>query len=302
MTQRKEATVQGTEVIVLVHEAKVSTLTLQTGLAVRSAAYPKMVPKTIESQVYRREKLKDGSERIWVRMKIGFPPVLKLQFFVSHLHDPAKNSLTWTLDYSKQSDLDDSVGFWYVVPHPDDPENRSRVYYSVEVRMFPWVPAFVVDFMSRQALVDATAWVKKSSEKDATRLNPTLSVDEPGGPAVEGGGGRSSPAAASDSSMSVSTTRLFSPLAVQKRGWWGSGEHRRGVVTPTGPNPASSESASGQDPADPSSALVGDAIVVHHDKVAVTVDWLQKHRIVLVSAVITVLLYTAFFLLYQSLR
>lgn len=128
--------------------------------------YNKMVPKTAESQTYRKEKLRHGQQRIWVRMKVGFP-MLKLQFFINHLYDPAKNSLTWTLDYSKKSDLDDSVGFWYVIPHPDNPEHWTRVYYSVEVSMFSWVPKFVVDFMSKQALTDATAWVKKFSELKA---------------------------------------------------------------------------------------------------------------------------------------
>ena len=105
--------------------------------------YNKMVPKTAESKMSKTEKLRHGQQRIWVRMKVGFP-MLKLQFFCNHLYDPAKNSLTWTLDYSQKSDLDDSVGFWYVIPHPDNPEHWTRVYYSVEVAMFPWVPKFVV--------------------------------------------------------------------------------------------------------------------------------------------------------------
>jgi hypothetical protein len=112
--------------------------------------YDKMVPKTAESQIYKKENLRHGQQRIWVRMKVGFP-MLKLQFFVNHLYDPHKNSLTWTLDYSKKSDFDDSAGYWYVVPHPDRPDH-TRLYYSVEVSMFPWVPTFVMDFMSKQAL------------------------------------------------------------------------------------------------------------------------------------------------------
>jgi hypothetical protein len=32
--------------------------------------------------------------------------------------------------------------------------------------MFDWVPAFVVDFMSKKALTDATGWVKKYSEME----------------------------------------------------------------------------------------------------------------------------------------
>ena len=126
--------------------------------------YAKMVPKTIESENYHVEKHRDGSQTIFTRMKVGFP-MIKLQFFVKHDYQPKLNSLTWTLDYSKKSDFDDSCGYWYVVPHPDNP-SWTRVYYSVEVSMFDWVPKFVVDFMSSKALTDATAWVKKYSEME----------------------------------------------------------------------------------------------------------------------------------------
>eukprot|EP00977_Amphora_coffeiformis_P001507 scaffold294_cov221-Amphora_coffeaeformis.AAC.63 len=94
--------------------------------------YNKMVPKTMESQIYKREKAgRGGAERIWVRMKVGFTPAPRLTFYVNHLYQPQLNSMTWTLDYSRKSDFDDSCGYWYVVPHPANKE-WTRVYYSVE--------------------------------------------------------------------------------------------------------------------------------------------------------------------------
>lgn len=98
--------------------------------------YTKMVPKTVESKNYRVENVKPSkkdplSQIIYTRMKVGFP-VLKLEFFVKHLHYPSLNSLTWTLDYTKQSDFNDSCGYWYVIPHPENPE-WSRLYYSVSM-------------------------------------------------------------------------------------------------------------------------------------------------------------------------
>lgn len=91
--------------------------------------------------------------------------MLKLEFFVRHfIYIAHHQSLTWTLDYTKESDFDDSCGYWFVIPHPDDPEEKTRLFYSVQVSMFDWVPKFVVDFMSSKALTDATAWVKKYSE------------------------------------------------------------------------------------------------------------------------------------------
>jgi hypothetical protein len=134
--------------------------------------YANMVPKTVESKNYRVIEHKPTKannfleKEIYTRMKVGFP-MLKLEFFVRHfLHIQHHRSLTWTLDYTKESDFDDSCGYWYCIPHPDDPESRTRLFYSVQVSMFDWVPAFVVDFMSKKALTDATAWVKKYSEME----------------------------------------------------------------------------------------------------------------------------------------
>jgi len=132
--------------------------------------YPKMVPKTLATKNYKvipHKPTKANNfleQEIYTRMKVGVPMV-KLEFFVRHfLYIQQHKSLTWTLDYTKESDFDDSCGFWYIIPHPDDPERRTRLYYSVQVGMFDWVPKFMVDFMSSKALTDATAWVKKYSE------------------------------------------------------------------------------------------------------------------------------------------
>eukprot|EP00978_Attheya_sp_CCMP212_P003361 scaffold6952_cov48-Attheya_sp.AAC.1 len=143
--------------------------------------YAKMVPKTVESKNYHVEQHKTGprsalAQTIYTRMKVGFP-MLKLEFFIKHLYYPALNSLTWTLDYTKTSDFDDSCGYWYVIPHPDN-SKMTRVYYSVQVSMFDWVPKFVVDFMSSKALTDATGWVKKFSELEAQKKGISMEPDD----------------------------------------------------------------------------------------------------------------------------
>jgi hypothetical protein len=113
--------------------------------------YNQKAPSTSESEIYKTEDLRDdGQKRIWARIKVGIPG-LRLQYHVNHLYEPKENSLTWTLDYSKKSDFDDSAGFWYVIQHPDRP-NHTRLFYSLEVRVFPWVPQFAVNLMSKQIL------------------------------------------------------------------------------------------------------------------------------------------------------
>lgn len=131
---------------------------------------------------------------------------MKLEFFIKHLYYPQLNSITWTLDYTKKSDFNDSCGFWFIAPHPDDP-NRTRLFYSVEVSMFDWVPKFAVDFLSTKALTDATAWVKKYSE---------LEYEKSGGRKEEGA------TVAIDASGSINTSTDKKGFGFGKLKFWDS--------------------------------------------------------------------------------
>ena len=57
--------------------------------------------------------------------------------------------MTFHLDYSRRSDIDDTVGYWYVAP-----EGRAscRVYYSCECKLRGWVPAPVYNMLTKEAL------------------------------------------------------------------------------------------------------------------------------------------------------
>ena len=92
--------------------------------------------------------------------------VMSVEYFIDHTFYPERNYLTWTLDYSKESDLDDSVGFWYVQPLKEKP-GWSRLYYSVDVKLKGWVPGFIQKQITKSGLNKATAWVKLESEKIA---------------------------------------------------------------------------------------------------------------------------------------
>ena len=43
----------------------------------------------------------------------------------------------------------------------------SRILYSTEVGLASWVPSFVVNYLTKTALLDSTAWVKEVSEAAA---------------------------------------------------------------------------------------------------------------------------------------
>jgi ribosome-associated toxin RatA of RatAB toxin-antitoxin module len=124
--------------------------------------YPSMVNGCKECEVYE-DKRSGDLRTVKVRMKIGMMGV-SLEYFIDHTFSERNQVMTWTLDYSRLSDLIDSVGYWATVPHPTKP-GHTRLMYSVDTQMPSWVPGFVVTAITAKALTDATAWVKVESEK-----------------------------------------------------------------------------------------------------------------------------------------
>ena len=122
--------------------------------------YPQMV-----ENVYACDIVSTRGEHIFVHFIIGSMGV-KAEYWIDHTYRPDQGWLTWTLDYSKTSDLDDSVGYWRVEALPDRP-GWTRVAYSVQVQVSGWVPDFIVSMVSDSGLTKATAWVKRESEKGA---------------------------------------------------------------------------------------------------------------------------------------
>jgi hypothetical protein len=120
--------------------------------------YPTWVDNVATCEVYRR----DGAN-IYTRFVLD-PMGMNVEYFIKHTYNPAAGYLTWTLDYSRLSDLDDSVGYWRVTPLRTDPP-LSRLEYSVDIRFKGWIPGFVQDMISKHGLTNAAAWVKEQSEK-----------------------------------------------------------------------------------------------------------------------------------------
>jgi len=88
---------------------------------------------------------------------------LRLKYFVEHTYDPNARCMTFHLDYSRRSDLDDTVGYWYVLPTG---RTSCRVYYSCECKLRGWVPAPVYNLLTKEALKKATTWVSTESIKE----------------------------------------------------------------------------------------------------------------------------------------
>ena len=84
--------------------------------------------------------------------------------YYDHVFYPSKSSLTWSLDYDMTSYFDDVAGHWHVTEHPQRPD-KSRVFYACDIQMKGSVPKPILNYISKAALKQATAWVKKESEK-----------------------------------------------------------------------------------------------------------------------------------------
>jgi len=119
--------------------------------------YPEWVGPVKESEIYRRE----GNDT-YNRVKIsGF--LYKYEYFLHNTWWPEHHMLTWVLDYDRRSDFDDCVGAWFVEPHPEK-EGWSRAWFSSDLKLRGGMPGFIMDFIKKQGLKDATSWVKEQSE------------------------------------------------------------------------------------------------------------------------------------------
>lgn len=73
--------------------------------------------------------------------------------------------MTWTLDYSKKSDMDDVSGQWHLQER--DNGRKTRVFYACDIALRDFFPVSIIKSMSKAALKSATGWVKQHSEQNA---------------------------------------------------------------------------------------------------------------------------------------
>lgn len=121
------------------------------------AMYPKWVDGVVKCDVYKRE-----GPYIWANFGLSVMGA-GVEYYIKHTYRPDQGYLTWTLDYTRQSDLDDSVGYWRITPISASPP-VTRLEYAVDVRFKGWIPGFMQDFIAKKGLTQAVAWVKKQSE------------------------------------------------------------------------------------------------------------------------------------------
>ena len=125
--------------------------------------YHIMVPNVKNIEIYSNQSFPNGTAQVGALFKVGIS-FMTFGYYLLLTFEPKYNTYTWTLDYRYSSDFDDNTGHWQVMPHPHH-EGFSRVLYSTEVKLFSWIPEFVITFLTNTALVESTSWVKRESEK-----------------------------------------------------------------------------------------------------------------------------------------
>ncbi len=122
-------------------------------------SYPEWIDDIKSAQIYRQEE-----NSIYVRFDAEIPYSGNVTWYVRHDYPiDAREWGTWTLDYDRLSDIDDSVGFWRVSKDPDDPA-YSFVFYSTSLKLKTWVPQLIVALIVKSRLEQSTKWVTTQSE------------------------------------------------------------------------------------------------------------------------------------------
>ena len=122
----------------------------------RFEAFPSYIDEVKRVSVLQRDA--KGTVVAFTVSQLG----VTLTYFVRHLYDDERRAGTWTLDYGKESDLDDSVGYWRVTPLPGDP-SRCLVEHSTHVALQTPLPGFLQTWIADGSLRSTGAWVRKHS-------------------------------------------------------------------------------------------------------------------------------------------
>mmetsp|Transcript_27954 Transcript_27954/g.83777 ORF Transcript_27954/g.83777 Transcript_27954/m.83777 type:complete len:282 (-) Transcript_27954:505-1350(-) len=123
------------------------------------------------SSVYGRSKnVMQRTETIKVHMKLA-GGVKTFNCYYDHTYRPDKNLVTWTLDPDEKSDFVDVQGQWVVFKHPTK-KGWSRVWYSAEVALPPWLPRLVVVQLCKTSGTKALSFVTKEALLHAEKLKP----------------------------------------------------------------------------------------------------------------------------------
>ena len=141
----------------------------------------------------------------------------KMRYFLEHVYEPFQHSMTWTLDYSRASDVHDTIGYWHV----EAIETGSRVTYTQTTMLPAWIPNAIKKTFTKVAMNAAVSQLEPAALA-------TLEKEQ-----KAGGGARNSASAGSrQPALHTSLGRPFTPLVAER-------DAARWRTPPTQPTPSS---------------------------------------------------------------
>jgi ribosome-associated toxin RatA of RatAB toxin-antitoxin module len=117
------------------------------------ANYPKFVSGISSCKPYSKRRTLTGGQIACAQYTVSLGPAFKVNYYLDHHYEPLQNSMVWHLDYTRKSDVFDSVGYWYVEALEKD---RSRVYYTQDSLLPSWIPKPVRKSFTKIAMKSAT--------------------------------------------------------------------------------------------------------------------------------------------------
>ena len=143
--------------------------------------YPRFIGGITAVKPYSNRPTLTGGKVTCAKYQVSLG-LYKLKYFVEHKYEPLQKSMVWSLDYSRLSDIFDSVGYWYVEP---DGSDRSIVYYTQCTLLPAWIPLPLKKTFTTVAMNSATAKLapacaeaqEKSRAKGGLRLPRLPSAD-----------------------------------------------------------------------------------------------------------------------------
>ena len=148
--------------------------------------YPKFVGGISAVEPYSTRKTLTGGQLFCAHYTLCVGPLYKVKYFVEHRHEPLQKSMVWQLDYSRSSDVYDSVGYWHVEPVD---EKRCIVYYTQDSLLPSWIPLPLKKSFTNAAMRACTGKLEPACPNPNPNPNPTptltltLTLTPPCGPA-----------------------------------------------------------------------------------------------------------------------
>ena len=123
--------------------------------------YTEWVDNVVQSSVYKTAHKMWRSKILYVEL-ISSVMFVKFGVYTINYLCKEQHYMHWTLDYDRQSDTKDMVGYWRVEQISTNPP-VTRVDYATEM-LVVGVPDFLASYLTKDALINGTKWVKRSGE------------------------------------------------------------------------------------------------------------------------------------------